>query len=126
MSEKNQVLLTKVNSVMKGDYIGVDELSEVVDLYGEILEEVEQENVTGEAPGLVGSALELFRPLLTAYDGYKIIPAEASHLSNDEITTLVNRLDKFKLGENAVRYQQSLYCLLVIVQTYFVFNGQIT
>ncbi len=126
MTEKHLKLMTKVNSVLNADFIGVEELNDVVDLYGEVAEEIEKENVTGKAPGMIGAAGALFQPLLSAYNGYKQIPAEASHLSNEEIDSLENRLDKFKLGENAVRYRQSLRCVLVMVQTYFVFNGQMT
>lgn len=122
LEAKKVQLLEKVNSLKKANYIGTDEIDDVVDLYYEVCEEIEEGKTDGEKPSVFEILGDLGAPLVSAIVGSDQVSAEASDLSDDEILKSTARSKKFKLGENAVRYEQGIKVFLFGIQTVFVFK----
>lgn len=114
-------LVEKVNAVLKGSIIGVDELTDVVKTFFDLCELVERK-IQGQPITLLGIIGDILPGLLPAILGGELIPAEASDLQDDEITFLVNLGDAAALGDNAPKYKQVLKMLLFAIQTIFVFK----
>lgn len=123
LEAKKTELLKKVNAVKKANYIGTNEIDDIVDLVFEVCEEIEKTTETGEKPTVFSLLAELYRPLVSAVIGSDEIVAESSDLTDEEIIKSVSRSKNFKLGDNAVVYGQVVKILLVAVQSFFVFKG---
>lgn len=118
---KGMELLAKVNQVVAGSIFGVDELSDVVNTFYDLCELLERK-FQGQKLTVMMIITEIAPGLLPAFLGGELIPAEASDLQDEEITTLVSLGASHQLGENAVKYQQVLKMLLYATQTIFVFK----
>lgn len=123
LKAKKMQLLEKVNSVKNADYIGTNEMDDVVDLYYEVCEEIEKSKEVGEKPSALELLSQLGSPLVSAVSGGDEVIAEASDLSDEEILESVARSKNFKLGDNAVMYEQGIKILLFTVQSFFVFKS---
>lgn len=119
---KGLELSTKVNAVMRGSIIGVDELTDVVKTYFDVCTLVEQK-LEGQPITLLNVIGQVFPGLLPSILGGELIPAEAQDLQDEEIAELVAIGDGYQLGDNAPKYKQVLKMLLFAVQTIFVFKG---
>lgn len=118
---KGMELISKVNTVLAGSIIGVDELSDVVATFFDLCELIEKK-IEGQPITLLGVIGEVVPGLLPAILGAEVIPAEASDLQDEEITFLVSKGDTAQLGDNAPKYKQVLKMLLYAIQTVFVFK----
>lgn len=118
---KGMELVTKVNAVVAGSIIGVEQLKDVVVTFFDLCELIEKK-IQGQPITLLGVIGEIIPGLLPAILGAETIPAEASDLQDDEIATLVAVGDAAQLGDNAPKYKQALKMLLFAIQTVFVFK----
>lgn len=118
---KGVELIQKVNAVVKGSVIGVDELKDVVNTFFDLCELIEKK-ISGQPITLLGIIGEVIPGLLPTFLGGELIPAEASDLQDDEVLQLVSLGDAANLGENAPKYKQVLKMLLFAIQTIFVFK----
>ena len=119
---KGLELVKKVNAVVNGSVIGVEELTDVVHTYFDVCELIEKKN-EGQPITLLGVVGEIGPGLLPAIMGGEMIPAEAKDLQDGEIDLLVSFGESHQLGENAPKYKQVLKMLLFAVQTIFVFKA---
>ena len=104
--------------------LGVDELSDFVDLYFSAIETYLKAQADDKIDlsdlALLGSFTMNLISALTESD---IALAEAKDLSDDEITLLLEFAVNYQLGPDVLKYQQLLKIVLTGFQTFTVFTA---
>lgn len=118
---KGLELIEKVNALVAGSVIGVEQLKDVVVTFFDLCELIEKK-IQGQPITVIGVISDVLPGLLPAILGAETIPAEASDLQDDEIAELVAIGDNAQLGDNAPKYKQVLKLLLIAIQTIFIFK----
>lgn len=118
---KGLELVEKVNALVAGSVIGVEQLKDVVVTFFDLCELIEKK-IQGQPITVIGVISDVLPGLLPAILGAETIPAEASDLQDDEISELVAIGDNAQLGDNAPKYKQVLKLLLIAIQTIFIFK----
>lgn len=118
---KGLELVEKVNALVAGSVIGVEQLKDVVVTFFDLCELIEKK-IQGQPITIIGVISDVLPGLLPAILGAETIPAEASDLQDEEITELVAIGDNAQLGDNAPKYKQVLKLLLIAIQTIFIFK----
>lgn len=118
---KSADIIKAVNALPKGSILGVDELTDVVNLVFDGCEIIEKSS-SGEAQNFLTIFSALGPAMIPAFMGIQQVGAEAQDLQDEEILTLVDLGDGHQLGVNALKYKQVVKALLFAVQTYFTFS----
>lgn len=105
----------------QSDKLGIDNLISFADTYYRTCQTSEADK-RGEKFD-INTVFEFVPDLYTSFNGFDLAMDEAKELSNQEIEILIERSDKFELGENRAVYKHILGLVLIGIQSGDMFFG---